>query len=411
MAAPGIVEVSETPFHPTLPRSAKKRVAIFISADSFEHFFGGMFGIDRETYIRSYRNDFVWDYGRGLRDEGHEIFVYILSYGRAELSQAEDHLSVRFISLPAWLRPVDAFLYRLRSLPGFRGARERVRFAAYGRSLRQALDVDKIDVLYHQEIWTARFALIARKIAIPVIGADHGAVAGKTSTPKQRQAFQNAASICCQSVEGLNRALSAGGNAVLMCNGVDTSFFAPSTSSEPRLKQVLTVGRIVEAQKRFSDLMRAMCLLPEFPLTIVGSGPDETKLKRLPAELGIADRVHFAGFISDREQLRRLYQLCGTFVSSSAWEAAALVVLEAMSCGAPVVATRIPSFEDLLTDGKNGLLIPIGQPEEIAKAILRAYQLQRDLGREARETIVSRYSSEVLYKRLSDLIESVDSRR
>jgi glycosyltransferase involved in cell wall biosynthesis len=80
-----------------------------------------------------------------------------------------------------------------------------------------------------------------------------------------------------------------------------------------------------------------------------------------------------------------------------------------MSCGAPVVATRIPSFEDLLTDGKNGLLVPIGQPEEIAKAIRRAYQLQHDLGREARETIMTRYSSKVLYRNLSDLIENIDS--
>jgi glycosyltransferase involved in cell wall biosynthesis len=125
----------------------------------------------------------------------------------------------------------------------------------------------------------------------------------------------------------LERALSAGGNAVLMCNGVESGFFAPSTSGDPRLKEVLTVGRIVEAQKRFSDLMRAMCFLPDFTLTIVGTGPDETKLKRLPSELGIADRVHFAGFISDRGQLRSLYQRCGAFVSSSAWEAAALVVL------------------------------------------------------------------------------------
>jgi glycosyltransferase involved in cell wall biosynthesis len=402
------VEVNEVLSQP-IPPSAKKRVAIFISADSFEHFFGGMFGIDREAYLRSYRNDFVWDYGRGLRDEGHEVFVYILSYGRPELTQAEDHLSVRFIPLPAWLRPVDALLKPLSSLPGFNAVRERVRFAAYGRSLRKALDIDKIGVLYHQEIWTPRFAVIARKIAIPVIGADHGALAGQTITREQRQAFRQAAYVSCQSVEGLERARGAGGNAVLMCNGVDTTEFAPPTSSEPRLKQVLTVGRMVEAQKRFCDLIHAMSFLPEFTLTIVGSGPDEAKLKQLPAELGIADRVHFAGFLSDRQQLRCLYQQCGVFVSSSAWEAAALVVLEAMSCGAPVVATRIPSFEDLLTDGEDGLLIPVGQPEEIAKAVRRAYQLREDLGREARETIVSRYSSKVLYKNLSDLIESVES--
>ena len=409
MAAPGSVEVSEVLSEPFSSPLAKKRIAIFISADSFEHFFGGMFGIDREAYLSSYRNDYVWDYGRGLRNEGHRVFIYILSYGRPQLTQAEDHLSVRFIPLPAWLRPLDAVLYRLRHLPGLDAVRERVRFAAYGRSLRQALDIDKIGVLYHQEIWTPRFAVIARKIAIPLIGADHGALAGRTITREQRQAFKKAAFVSCQSVEGLERARGAGGNAVLLCNGVDTSVFAPPASSEPRIKQVLTVGRMVEAQKRFSDLIHAMYFLPEFTLTIVGSGPDEAKLKQLPAEIGIADRVHFAGFVSDRQQLRRLYQQCGAYVSSSAWEAAALVVLEAMSCGAPVVVTRIPSFEELVTDGENGLLVPIGQPEEISKAVRRAYQSREDLGRQARATIVSRYSSKVLFKNLSDLIERVDS--
>jgi glycosyltransferase involved in cell wall biosynthesis len=388
---------------------AKRRVAIFISADSFEHFFGGMFGINRERYLRSYRNDFVWDYASGLRDEGHEIFIYILSYGPAELREVENHISVRFIPLPAWLRTVDPLLYRLRGIPHFDMLRERIRFKAYGPSLQRALRADGIRVLYHQEIWTPRFTVIVPRVAIPVIGADHGACPPRTVMSAHCRSFRLAALLSCQSLEGLERARRMGGNAVLMCNGVDTTSFAPSATLEPRRMNVLTVGRMVESQKRFSDLIHAMRILPEFTLTIVGTGPDEGKLKRLPAELGISDRVHFAGFVSDREQLRRLYQQCGVFVSSSAWEATALVVLEAMSCGAPVVATKIPSFEDLFTDGKDGLLIPIGQPEEIACAVRRAYRLQRDLGHEARQTVVRRYSSKALYRSLSDLIQTVSA--
>ena len=104
---------------------------------------------------------------------------------------------------------------------------------------------------------------------------------------------------------------------------------------------------------------------------LVGSGPDEIKLKKAAADLGVAERVHFAGFVSDRKELRRLYQECGVFVSTSRWEAVALVLLEAMSCAAPVVATRIPSFEELITDGDDGLLVPVGAPGDLAQAILR----------------------------------------
>jgi glycosyltransferase involved in cell wall biosynthesis len=392
---------------PVASSRTKKRIAFFISADSFEHFFGGMFGLGREEYLRSYRNDYVWDYGLGLRDEGHEIYIYILSYGAAEVRQVEDHVHVRFVPLPAWLRAVDPILYRLRRFTSFDVLREQVRYGAYGAALQEALQTDRIDLLYHQEIWSSRFAVLTPRVSVPLIGADHGAPRRNVVTDMQRKAFERAASVTCQSVEGVELAKKVGGRAVLMRNGVDTAFFAPAATDNARPMRVLTVGRLVEPQKRFSDLIQAMSFLPEFALTIVGSGPDEARLKQLTAETKVADRVNFAGFISDRQKLRALYQGCGVFVSSSAWEAAALVVLEAMSCEAPIVATRIPSFEELFTDGKDGILVPVGRPEEIAKAVRRAYALRSELGHQARETVATRYSSKALYRSLSELVESV----
>ena len=53
------------------PKLSLRRVAIFTSCDSFEGFYGGTFGLDRETFLGSYRNDFVWEYSEGLRQCGH----------------------------------------------------------------------------------------------------------------------------------------------------------------------------------------------------------------------------------------------------------------------------------------------------------------------------------------------------
>ena len=78
-----------------------------------------------------------------------------------------------------------------------------------------------------------------------------------------------------------------------------------------------------------------------------------------------------------------------------------------MSCAAPVVATRIPSFEDLLTDGVDGLLVHVGAPDEVAQGIVTAYERQEELGVNARDTVATRYSSRSLYGRLSNLIEAV----
>jgi glycosyltransferase involved in cell wall biosynthesis len=389
------------------PNAQRARIAIFTSCDSFEGFYGGTFGLNRETFIATYRNDFVWEYAEGLRACGHEVLIYILSYGPAELRHISEGVSVRFLPLPLWLRGVDPFLWRLRGLKYGTRLRDRIAYAGYADALQEALREDRIDILYHQEIWTARFDIIVSQASIPVVGADHGATFVDWQEPAKRQSFQQAAYLVCQSKPGLDRARSFGGNAVLMHNAVDVDFFSPPSQRQLRAKKVLAVGRLVEEQKRFSDLLLAMQALPDYTLTLVGSGPDEIKLKSLAAELGLNERVHFTGFVSDRGQLRRLYQECGAFVSTSSWEAVALVVLEAMSCGAPVVATRIPSFEELLTDGKDGLLVPVSSPEQVARAICSAYEQQQELGNNARRTVETEYSAGALYGQLSGLLESV----
>jgi glycosyltransferase involved in cell wall biosynthesis len=384
-----------------------KRIVIFASCDSFEGFYGGTFGLDRETFLKNYRNDFIWEYAEGLRSAGHEVYLYILSYGPAAETRTFDGFNVRFLRLPPWLRIPDAILFRLRNVSYAPQLRDRIAFLAYGNSLKRALHEDRIDVLYNQELWTPRFDILIRHLTVDIIGADHGAVYADWMEGSKRRSLKRAAKLVCQSKSGLERALAFGGDAVLMYNGVNTSFFTPPATGAYRSQTVLSVGRFVEPQKRFSDLLHALQMLPGFTLNLVGSGPDETMLKELANTLGISDRVCFTGFISSRTELRRLYQDCGVFVSTSAWEAVALVMLEAMSCCAPVVATNIPSFEELLTDGKDGILVPVGAPKAVANAILRAFEQRQALGANARSKVEQGYSSEVLYRKLSELIESV----
>ena len=384
-----------------------KRVAIFVSCDSFEGFYGGTFGLDRETYLASYRNDFVWDYAVGLQKCGHAVFIYILSYGEPELRRIAEGLCVRFLPLPSWLRAVDALLYRARNLKYGVSVRDHVAHLAYGRALHAALSQDRVDVIYHQEIWTPRFDIVTQATQVPVVGADQGAVYADWMGRAKQASMKRAARVLCQSAMALERANGFGAEAVLMYNGVDTDFFMPPVSGAVRSRTVLTVGRLVEKQKRFSDLLHAIRSLPDFKLIIVGSGPDEVILKSLATELDVTEQVEFAGFVSDRDVLRRLYQECGVFVSTSAWEAVALVVLEAMSCAAPIVVTRIPSFQDLVTDGTDGLLVPVGSPDDVSRAIRLAFDSQQALGAAARGTVVARYSARSLYHRLSALFESI----
>jgi glycosyltransferase involved in cell wall biosynthesis len=220
-------------------------------------------------------------------------------------------------------------------------------------------------------------------------------------------AFAQVDKLLCQSTAQLERVRALGADAVLLTNGVDIEFHVPPVQADDKPRTILAVGRLGEAQKRFSDLLRAMQRLPDFHLTIVGSGPDGAMLRARARDLGVTPQVTFAGFVSDKRQLRAMYQSCGVFVSTSAWEAMALVMLEAMSCGAAVVGTRIGTFEDLLTDGVDGRLVPVGAPpDELARVIRDAYDRRTSLGENARRTVVERYSSDVTYRRLSQLIEA-----
>jgi glycosyltransferase involved in cell wall biosynthesis len=332
------------------------------------------------------------------------VFIYILSYAEALLHEVSEGLHVRFIPLEGWLKPIDSLLFRLRKVPYVPAVRDRIAYHAYGGGLTRALAMDRIDLLYHQEVWTPRFDLMVRKVTVPVVGADHGAVYSGWMAAGKRRALSKAALVICQSHTGILLARELGADAELMYNGVNCEFYTPSPAAE-RKEFILAVGRFVEPQKRFADLLQAVRSLTDFRLVLVGSGPDEALLKRLAADQGLQDRVQFTGFISSREQLRRLYQQCGVFVSTSSWEAVALVMLEAMSCGAAVVGSRIPSFEELLTDQKDGLLFPVGDVPALVESIKQAWERRSALGAAARDTVAKHYSSAALYKRLSDSIE------
>ena len=84
-----------------------KRIAIFTSADLFETWFQGVFGLSRETYVNKYRNDWVWEYAIGLAELGHEMVIYVLSREENELREALPGISVRFVALAWWHRFVD----------------------------------------------------------------------------------------------------------------------------------------------------------------------------------------------------------------------------------------------------------------------------------------------------------------
>lgn len=136
----------------------------------------------------------------------------------------------------------------------------------------------------------------------------------------------------------------------------------------PQGERILTVGSLKEPKNQ-SLLLQAFARLnrPEARLMLLGQGEKEAALRTLASELGIADRVIFAGFHVDPAPF---YATADVFVLSSDHEGFGNVLVEALSFGLPVVSTDCPSGPaEILSDRRWGTLVPVADPDLLAQAI------------------------------------------
>jgi glycosyltransferase involved in cell wall biosynthesis len=132
---------------------------------------------------------------------------------------------------------------------------------------------------------------------------------------------------------------------------------------------VLAIGRMSK-EKGHADLLRALgrlrSLSRKWKLVLVGAGPERDSLGQLAQELGIGERVHFAGFHAD---VRPFYAIADVFVLPSHSEGSSNVLLEAMMAKVPIAATRAGGNPEIVLDETTGLLAGIADPPGLARAI------------------------------------------
>lgn len=156
---------------------------------------------------------------------------------------------------------------------------------------------------------------------------------------------------------------------------------------------VLAVGRLVP-EKNYPTLLRAFARLQHRParLFILGEGKQREALAQLANELGISEHISMPGF--DPNPYRFMAR-CGVFVLSSIWEGFAVVLAEALACGAQVVATDCPSGPaEILENGRYGRLVPVGDDAAMAQAIEDA--LEHPLPPEMLKARASSFSVETI---------------
>lgn len=156
-------------------------------------------------------------------------------------------------------------------------------------------------------------------------------------------------------------------------NGVDTNVFHPTKRiKNNKFIKIISIGRL-SRQKGIDYMLEAISMIRSdyirpFILEIVGDGPEKNKLIKKCSRFKISDRVIFSGW-SKREDIASKYQNADIFITVSLIEGMPNTLLEAMSCGLPVIASDIPAHKELIINNKNGLLFPVKNAYSLSEAV------------------------------------------
>lgn len=202
-------------------------------------------------------------------------------------------------------------------------------------------------------------------------------------------------------------------------NGVDISKFTPIPDGNAFRKAfsieepfILYAGRLA-SNKGLDHLVNAFSKIrgergmDDLRLVLVGEDMDvRAGLERIAKKKGISDRVVFTGHIKDDAMFRSAYSACELFALPSDYEAFGIVLLEAMSCQKPCVASRVGGVPDVIDEGRTGLMVEYGDVDGLARAfteILTDKPKARDMGVAGRKRVEDRFT----WQRVVDKLERI----
>jgi glycosyltransferase involved in cell wall biosynthesis len=206
-------------------------------------------------------------------------------------------------------------------------------------------------------------------------------------------------------------------------NGIDSELFAPASAGEARAELglpdagplLVTVGRL-NREKGVDVAIRALGSIgSDAKLVVVGGGEEQAELERLALELGVAERVVFAGR-QPQETVPRYLAAADIFLFPTVREEAAPLVLpQAMACGLPVVASRIGGITEVVErPGEDGLLIPPGDVRALTDAVNRLLgdeAVRKAIGQAARARVETEYTVQRMAERTLTVYEMAVARR
>lgn len=326
--------------------------------------------------------------------------------GRSEVQQGFEVLFPRFLALPGLLRRLDSLFMAFGSYLTLRRLRNR------GYNL---IDAHFAYPDGHAAVRLGRWLDLPVTVTLRGTEVPHSRVAALRHCLEE--VFRSAHHVIGVSSSLTQLAIGLGlpaTNATIIGNGIDTTRFHPVPKGEARLRLglparariLISVGALVE-RKGFHRVIECMPNLlashPSLHYVIVGGASPEgdmgSKLRHQARCLGLAERVHFLGIVSP-DELKWPLSAADVFVLASRNEGWANVILEAMACGLPVVATDVGGNREVIEGEELGAIVPFGDAVGLTRALDEA--LRRDW---ERETILAYARANAWEGRVSRLLD------
>ncbi len=246
--------------------------------------------------------------------------------------------------------------------------------------MREGLEYDLIDAHYFYPDGVAAAKLgkaFEKPVTITARGTDLNLLPQYPSPRRQiKWAAESAQGLItvCQALKDELIALDTPTDKVrVLRNGVDLDMFQPIDRGPARDqlgltgRTLLSVGHLI-GRKGHNLIISAMPRLPDMTLLIAGDGPERANLERLAQDEGVAERVRFLGRV-EHGALREIYGAVDALVLASSREGWANVLLEAMACGTPVVASNVWGTPEIVAEPAAGVLMADRTPDALADAV------------------------------------------
>ena len=295
--------------------------------------------------------------------------------------------------------------------------------------VRKIITEENIDLIHaHGTRANSNTFYAAKKNGIPLVYTVHGWSFHPDQQPvvklirslSERFLVKKADQTICVSQSNLREGKSKFPmpRALVIVNGINQVKFNPDQEYKNVRAEFgiagdeILVGYIarITAQKEPLNFLRAIAKVPateKIKFLIVGDGDLKVQMLQLAESLDLGQRVIFENF---RDDIPAILHAIDIFCLPSLWEGLPIALLEAMAMRKAIIATAIDGTRDLVTHGKNGLLIPTSAPDAIAEAILKLasdHQLRELLGKEAGALIKAQFDIGTMTRKVEAVYQNL----